>query len=65
MRRRYVGAIAGALRSLWRGCRGHHFGTQRTGRQMFRLDPKSLVSQSSGPEASQAGGGVVLTGTTG
>ena len=49
MRRRYVGAIAGALRTLRHGCRGHRFGTRKTGRQMFRLDPKSLVGQSPGP----------------
>ena len=57
MRRRYVGAIAGVLRTLRHGCRGHRFGTRKIGRQMFRLDPKSLVGQSPGPEASHAGEG--------
>ena len=49
MRRRYVGAIAGALSTLQHGCHKHHFGTRQTGRQMFRLDPKLLVGRSSGP----------------
>ena len=43
MRRRYVGAIAGALRTLRHRCRGHRFGTD------VSLGPKSLVGQSPGP----------------
>ena len=33
MRRRYVGVIVDALGILQRGCRGHLFGTRKTGRQ--------------------------------
>ena len=35
MRHRYVGVIVDALGILQHGCRGHLFGTRKTGRQMF------------------------------
>ena len=48
MRHRYVGVIVDALGILQQGCRGHLFGTRRTRRQMFLLDPKYLVGRSPG-----------------
>ena len=61
MRRCYVGIIVDALGILQHGCRGHLFGTRRTGRQMFLLDPVYLVGRITRPAA--VAGSSVATGT--